>query len=352
MNKMLYVASLPADGHSFDGERNKSKAILSCFKKVGTYDIDIIDYTKNKYLQTIKLILKAILCKYDLIFISKCIVGGTIALHQILKFGKAQNKKNIVFYLVGNGYSGFENKKMYLGDIKKCRKVILESEKVIPQMKTIGVDTDLIFPSIKDDFAYPLLTKEYKHDDVLHALFFSRIHVHKGVLDAVQAIVNVNSQAGKTLYTFDISGGKYTEPEYQETENKILEEIKIHPEIRYLGTSLNLKDPESYKLIQQYDLHIFPSRFNQECAPGSVIDMFIAGVPTLSSSFESAKNLMSDENSYFFELGSVEDLEKKLLYIYNHKDELAAKRSASYKEKYKHTASAFIDFLKRNEIIV
>ena len=351
MKKILFIASLPTRGHSFDGERNKAKAMLSAFLKEPNCEIDFVNYSKNKYLETIKLIFKAIFKKYYLVYISKCIVGGTIALHQILLFGKKANKSNIVFYVVGNGYKGFEDKKMYLDDLRKCRKVILETEKVIPQMEQIGVKTNLIFPSIKENYNYPFLEKEYKSDDALKALFFSRVHFHKGVMDAVKAIINVNSKAGRTLYTLSIAGGKFKEPEYQETEDAILEEAKKHPEIIYLGTTLNLKNPDSYLDIQKYDLHIFPSRFYQECAPGSVIDMFIAGVPTLSSTFESAKIMMNDSNSYFFEIGNVAELERQLMHIYDNKKELTAKRRESYKERNKYTVDAFYRFLKNNDIV-
>lgn len=351
MKKILFIASLPIKGHSFDGERNKAKAMLSAFSIDKRYEIDVINYSKNKYIETIKLIFKVMFINYDLIYISKCIVGGTIALHQIFLYGKKANKSNIVFYVVGNGYKGFEDKKMFLDDLRKCRKVILESEKVIPQMEKIGVKTDLIFPSIKENFDCPFLDKHYKPDDTLDAIFFSRIHFHKGVMDAIEAVINVNARAGRTLYTLSIAGGKYSEPEYQQTETAIIEEAKKHPEIIYLGTTLNLKNPDSYRDIQKFDLHIFPSRFYQECAPGSVIDMFIAGVPTLSSTFESAKLMMNESNSYFFEIGNVLDLEKQLLHIYYHKEELVAKRREAYKERNKYTIDAYLEFLRKNEII-
>lgn len=349
--RLLFVASLPKNGHGFDGETNKSQTIYNCLKDVGQYRIDVVDYTKNKYFQTIRLIFLSFFRKYDLTFISKCIVGGSIALHQVVTFGRKSNRHNIVFYVIGNGYKGFEKKKMNLADIKQCRKVILESEKVIAQMKSIGIETDLIFPCIKEEFSYPFLPKTYDANDVLDVLYFSRIHEKKGVLDAIQAIINVNERLKRTAYKLTVSGGKSFEPEYQECEDKIKSIAKCHPEIIYVGTDLNLKNADSYLEIQKYDLHIFPSRFDQECAPGSIIDMFIAGVPTLSSDFESAKCIMSDKNSYFFKMNDTNDLEEKLIYIFNHKDELAEKRLASYKEKEKYTTSAFVSFLKTNDVL-
>ena len=66
---------------------------------------------------------------------------------------------------------------------------------------------------------------------------------------------------------------------------------------------------DSYYRLQQYDLHVFPSRFVFECAPGSIMDMFIAGVPSLSSTFKSAESLYLIV-ILSFEQGNYDDLVK------------------------------------------
>ena len=65
--KLLFVASLPSKTLNFDGERNKSKDVLDSIVSKNIYDIKIIDYTKNKYFQTIKLILLLIFNYFVLI---------------------------------------------------------------------------------------------------------------------------------------------------------------------------------------------------------------------------------------------------------------------------------------------
>ena len=111
---------------SFDGERNKSRDVLNILKNMFCNSkIDIVNYSKNKYIQTIKLLFKLLFHKYDLIFVSKCIVGGSFAIYLINHFKK--NRDKICFYLIGNGYEGFENKKIYFSDISKCKSIIVES---------------------------------------------------------------------------------------------------------------------------------------------------------------------------------------------------------------------------------
>ena len=116
--------------------------------------------------------------------------------------------------------------------------------------------------------------------------------------------------------------------------------------------ALRITGVESYKMLQKYDIHVFPSHFKQECAPGAILDMFVAGVPTLSSKYSSYKNLLNEDNSYLFEQCNNNDLEEKLLYIYeNGYKELNKKRFLSFKERLKYTDNAFIQLLEKVDFI-
>lgn len=339
--KLLFIASLPSKKMNFDGERNKSKDVLFCLKKMG-YKIDTINYTKNKYLQTIKLILKSIFVKYDLIFISKCVRGGSIALHQILRFGRSFNKNNIFFYLIGNGFAGFENSKIYKDDMKKCRRVIVESISVQKSLEEDGINNCAIFPCIKQEYHLDTFLKDYDNDEPLKAIFFSRIVKEKGVLDAIEAIRIVNSNGVK--YILDIAGGYPSD----DNTHEIVEELsKKYGYINYYGNKFMIENIDSYKRLQQYDIHIFPTHFIQECLPGSVVDMFIAGVPTLSSLFPNARNFMNDENSFFHRFNDIDDLVMALKHISNNKKDLNQKRINSSKEASKYFPDAFIGFLEQ-----
>lgn len=338
--RMLFIASMPSEKFHFDGERNKSGDVFSCLKQMN-FDIDIIDYTKNKYLQTIKLVWKSMFKKYDIIFISKCVVGGTIALHQILKFGKRSNHKNIYFYLIGNGFEGFDDKKYYKDDLKECQAVIVESLDVVKSLAENGITKTHIFPCVKKEYILNPTQKDYSTNEPLKLIFFSRVIKDKGVLDAIEAVKKLNQD--KIKFTLDIAGG-YPEEDYA---HKIAEEEATkHSFITYFGKTFHISGIESYERLQQYDLHIFPSHFFQECAPGSILDMFIAGVPTLSSLFPNALNVMNERNSYFFEFNNFDDLVAKLDYVYTHKEELNSKRIESNKEAQKYFPATFIKFVE------
>lgn len=345
--RVLFVASLPNKKSKFDGERNKSGDILKVFRKNADYKLSIVDYTKNKYIQSLKLVLLCLFFRFNRIFVSKCIVGGSVALHIINTIVKGKTK--LYYYLIGNGYYGFDEKKIHFSDILKCDEVIVESENVVEMMEHKGLPRKKmhVFPCIKPNYDIDVLEKNYNKKAPLHLIYFSRINPDKGLGDLLEAIIDINENCEKPILILDISGG-VTQVKYDMDFNElVLKECKNHSYLHYLGLSLTINGIESYKALQKYDLHVFPSRFDQECAPGSIIDMFIAGIPTLSSNFPSAKYLLNDDNSFFFNFKDVDDLKRQLLYIYNNPTELTNRRFLSHQEYKKYNEDSFLDFLAR-----
>lgn len=345
MKKMLFIASLPYKGPAFNGETNKSRDVLNAIRKMGETKIDIINYTRNKYIQTIKLILKLFFKKYDCIFVSKCIIGGSFAIHIINIFKKHRGKT--VYYLIGNGYDGFEEKKIYFKDITLCKNIIVESPIVLESMIKKGVDDKkmIVFPCLKPEYNLDVLIKEYPSKDPLRIIFFSRITKTKGLDLLMDAIIEINEASKKIKFILDISGGVSTEPEVIAFNEEVKRTCSQYEYINNLNLSLRIDGLESYKRLQQYDLHAFPSRFAQECAPGSILDMFIAGVPTLSSDFPSSVFIMNEEDSFFFKMNSKEDLISRLLFIYDNQPLLNEKRIKSHERAKLFSESAFIDAL-------
>ena len=343
--KILFIASLPTKKLNFDGERNKSKDVLNALKKKDNYSISVINYSKNKYLQSLKMCFLHTLRNFDYIFISKCIVGGSKALHMLRKIKKTEN---VYFYIIGNGYFDFNEKDICFKDITFCKKVIVESDVVKDSMILKGVKESNIgiFPCLKPTYNISVKEKEYQNDQPLKLLFFSRINPKKGLKDLLDVVIEINSNQKEPLFYLDIAGGVSNEPGIQEFSEEVIQTCNEYPFLNYLGMSLRINGLDSYKIIQNYDLHVFPSKFNQECAPGSILDMFVAGVPTLSSTFPSYSNLINHENSFLFEQNNKEDLKEKLLDIYHHSSEtLNKRRKLSHLEYFKYTDDSFIKFL-------
>ena len=344
--KILFVASLPAAKFNFDGERNKSRDVLNVLKRDDRFSITVINLSKNRIFQTMKMIYKHIFFKYYHIFISKCIVGGSFAIHILQMFKKTNN---IYFYIIGNGYCGFDNKTIYFKNIAQCKHLIVESNEVKDSMviKNIQPEKISIFPCLKPTYKIDVIEKDYSVKRPLKLIFFSRINPDKGLGDLMRVLIDINESSETPLFYLDIAGGVSKEPGIKQFNEFVVDTCKKYTYFNYLGLTLKIDGIESYKKLQEYDLHVFPTRFKQECAPGSVLDMFIAGVPTLSAMFPSYKCLLNETNSILFEQSNTDDMKNKLIYIYHNASKiLNKKRHLSHWEYFKYTDTAFIIFLK------
>lgn len=349
--KMLFIGSLPTKKVHFNGETNKTGDIYKIFKRRTNYKITKINLTHFKLFYVAKMILCSKLFKYDTIFVSKCVVGGSLSIHLILKFGRKSNKDKISFYWIGNGTNGLEDKKMYLDDLKRCKCVVFESNQISDEFKHLNIKKYAICECVKPDYNIDFLEKSYSLNTKLKCIYFSRICEQKGLMDAIKAIEAVNKKLNKEAFSLDIAGAPTTE-EAENFEKEMISYIQGKQTFKYYGRNFCVTGIETYQRLQQYDLHLFPSHFKQECVPGSIVDMFIAGVPTLSSSFPNCVNLLSHEDSYIFKQCDLNDLISQLLYIYNHKDELNKKRIASFNLQKKYNETAFIAEMKRVKIII
>jgi len=344
----LFIGSLPTKKFYFDGERNKSRDVLNALRNKYGKKCSVVNLSLNQYVQVIKMIFLSIFFKYDFIFVSKCLVGGSKAIKYLQKFANKSNKHRIVFYLIGNGSNGFDNKVIHYDYVKHVRHIIVESPDVELELiskKIVTKESISIVPCLKPNYLIEPVEKEYPVK-TLKLIFFSRVTELKGVMDAITAVSNINEKCGKNMFELDIAGGSG----FDEKEQMFLREVKQIANqksfVNYLGLDLRIEGEESYKRLQSYDLHVFPSRFYQECAPGSIIDMFIAGVPTLSSDFPSAKYLMNKDNSFFFKMNNIADLERQLLFIYNNQTALNKMRIESHNNAELYSETHFINELE------
>jgi len=74
-----------------------------------------------------------------------------------------------------------------------------------------------------------------------------------------------------------------------------------------------LVDKESVDILKQYYALLFSTRYYTEGVPGTIIDAYAAGVPVISSKWESFSDVIEDGVTGFgYEFGNFEDLKVKI----------------------------------------
>ena len=344
--RILFACSLVSKKHHFDGERRKSSDIYRVLKD--KYNVTVCNFTKNRIAQLIKFVFNVIFCRSKFIFIAKAPSGGNILL-KILRIIR-YNKNRIAFYTYGRGFQGDYEKKVDLVNINYAGYLICESESIKNEMISRGVKCKiLVFPCLKH--IYEVQIPQFENKKVISGVFISRIVEAKGLIDLVDVLKDVNADGLKIKAT--ISGG-WVE---KEVESYILNEQQRREDIVYLGQSFTINTQDDYNYLSSFDFHFFPTKFFHDCIPGSAVDAFIAGLPTICSKYANAYEIFNDKVAFFFDFCSREDFKKQLLYIYNHQDELYKKRKNCILEAKKYSEDSFDLFFSKllldsqNEVI-
>lgn len=116
---------------------------------------------------------------------------------------------------------------------------------------------------------------------------FSRVMKGKGIENLINAIKKVNEKSGSVVYTLDIYGEVWKDYTHE------FEELQKHfPEyIKYKGS---VKYDESVETLKNYFALVFPTLFYTEGIPGTIIDAYAAGLPVISSKWESYDDVIED----------------------------------------------------------
>lgn len=336
-HKFFFIASYGSKKKHLNGESVKSRDVLSCLKE--HYKVIAFNLDTFKYWNTFRFYFSAFFNRRRYVMICKAPTGAKIILNFLRLIHYPQ--KQIITYIYGFGLTGDYVGKVIPADLEYCHALIVESPEVKQQFPADFHPKIGVFPCLKHIFPVPN-DAPYQHKDILKLLFFSRVIKSKGVLEILEATIKANQT--KVRFDLSIAGDITAEPE---TDALIQAAAEKYPFIHFLGPSFTIQGKESYIRFSSYDLHVFPSQFFHECAPGSVIDSFIAGVPTLSSKFHSYENLLEPSFAYLTEDATADSLVKSLTQIYDDQPLLWEKRKLCSLEAKKYSYDAFLAFFEK-----
>jgi glycosyltransferase involved in cell wall biosynthesis len=335
--KFFFIASYGSKKKHLNGESVKSRDVLSCLKehdKVSAFNLDTL-----KYWNTFRFYVSTFFNRHRYVMVCKAPTGAKI----ILKYLKLIHyPQELIFtYIYGFGLTGEYAGKVFPADLEYCHALIVESPEVKQQFPADFGARIGVFPCLKRIYVIPN-DRPYQHKDVLKLLFFSRIVKSKGVIEILNATIKANQQ--QVHFDLSIAGAVTNE---QSTNKTIQEAATKYPFIHFLGSSFTIQGEDSYKRFSTYDLHVFPSQYFHECAPGSIVDSFIAGVPTLSSKFHSYEEMLAPSFAYFNEKATADSLAMSLTQIYENQPLLWSKRKLCSLQAKKYSYDAFLAFFEK-----
>lgn len=283
-------------------------------KKIGTLDI----YNWRKKPISIAISLIASFFKYKkIVFVGSSTNGPLICFISSLKklFGS-----DFYYCVVGAEIANtlIQNRNR-ISHLSFVNTFFVETDDCREAMVNLGLVNTEILVNFKD--IDPIISSEIRHEwnEPYQFCTFSRVIKEKGITDAINAIHAINKMKHKQYCRLDVYG-----PIDENYKQEFVELVEKHPEIQYCGI---INNNESVDTLKNYYCLLFPTLYQTEGIPGTILDAFAAGVPTICSDWNRCRYVVDHlYNGICYKFGSVEDLQKAILWAIDNEEKVSEMR--------------------------
>lgn len=330
MNKIYNIAIIGHFGgkeNILDGQTVKTKILYDELSDATEWNIQKVDtYYKNK--KPIKLFIDTLICllknRHVIVLLSRN--GMRFYFPMLYFFSKIFGTK--VYHDVIGGsldklvvqYHGF---KTYLNSFSVNW---VESEGLKQRLLALGINNCEVLPNFKR--LNVLENYKVDYEEPFRFCIFSRVMKEKGVEVAIEAIEAINKAANREICQLDIYGridDKYTKQfeEIMQTASKA---------IQYKGM---VPYDKSVEAIKDYYALLFPTYWDGEGFPGTIVDAFSAGLPVIATDWNCNAEIVDDmNNGIIYPNSKIKDLKSAIEWCITHKDEVVNwKKSCLQKAK-------------------
>ena len=289
MKNIAIIGKFCTDKGVVDGQAIKTTILASELERLETCVIKRIN-TFGWKKRPLKLFMEAVVqtnaCD-DVILMTDA--GGIKVFPWLLLFANIRKKSRLHYAVVGGWLVHLLRKHPFLAFcLKYFDTILVETHVMKIGLETMGFNNVHIMRNCKA--LQPVSEAELiiEEREPLPLCIFSRIMREKGVEEAVDAVAAANAHFGRTVFSLDIYG--QVDDEQTEWFEKIV--ASFPPEIRYCGV---IPFDQSVNVLKSYFVLLFPTKFYTEGIPGTIIDAYAAGVPVISSEWESFSDIIEPE---------------------------------------------------------
>ncbi|MBS6375002.1 MAG: glycosyltransferase [Erysipelotrichaceae bacterium] len=220
-------------------------------------------------------------------------------------------EKRRIYYIVIGGWlpSVTKSRKYLLTSLRKLDKIFVQTEYLKKELSSLNIHNTVVFPNFKD---MKIIEEEKGFEcEPFPLCFASRITAEKGIFELISVLKNINKASVRV--TLDIYGS--LDSSVEDDFYKAIEDCDF---INYKGVYDFQKASE---IISHYYMHILPTKYPTEGFPGSILDAFCAGVPSLVSKWDSYADVIEDGvNGLCYEFNDIDDLQNKIEFIIKNPD--------------------------------
>lgn len=239
-----------------------------------------------------------------------------------------------LIYIVIGGWlpSVAKNDSKFRNLLKEMDIIYAETKEMEYELRILGIQNVDYIPN------FSMRNRLEKHefdnvqfdDSVFKLCTYSRVTKEKGIIDAIQAVHQVNKNVGRIVCTLDVYGQVW--PDF---EREFLEEVLLYPdEVAYRGI---IKGDEALRELAKHQILLFPTYYKGEGFPGTLVEALMAGVPVIASDWHYNADIIEDGYSgMIYSLDDAQGLYKSVEKMIENKAQLSSMRVNAYNESKKY----------------
>lgn len=284
-----------------------TRALREAYGKSQVITADTRGWKKKPFRLLCQLIAMAGKCSHVFILPAQNAVRVFVPLFVILKaFCKCK-----IHYAVVGGWLPEKTAKNKLLSwyAKKLDGIYVETSTMKAALEEQGFGNVTILPNFK--FITPLTEKDLPtaFEQPYRLCMFSRVMKEKGVEDAISAVTKINEKYGKTMLKLDVYGKIH--PGYKQRFQELMASVPNY--IRYAGM---VEPEESVQVLKDYFALLFPTYYDGEGFPGTLLDAFASGVPVVASDWKYNSEIIREGyTGTLFPPRDIDALTERLEYI-------------------------------------
>lgn len=258
----------------------------------------------------------------------------------LLSFFRNFFKNRKLHYVVIGGWlpEFLKTRKSLAKKLKHFDGIYVETNTMKRALEEQGFTNIVVMPNCKD---LKILKPEelvYPTGEPYKLCTFSRVMKEKGIEDAVNAVKEVNEEAGRIVYTLDIYG-QIDSGQAQWFENL---QTTFPDYINYRGI---VDYDKSVDVLKNYFALLFPTYYSGEGFAGTILDAFASGVPVIASDWKYNTEIINSQVGFLYSIHKVRCIVDILQYIAKEPQNITNKKLNCLNEAYNYEIQKVVGIL-------
>ena len=323
-----------------DGQTIKTKILYEELKKTTDWDIICVD-TYYKKTNPFKLLKDTLLCLKSaqdiIVLLSR---NGMRIYFPLLSFYARKFQTRIYHDVIGGNLDTYVKQYTRYREYLNLFKVNwVETEGLKRKLEKEGIRNCEVIPNFKRLKLANLEVNEYK--EPYQFCIFSRVMKEKGIETAINAIQSANAATERTVCTLDIYGR--IDDGYKNQFEKVMGQTTMA--IDYKGM---VPYDQSVEAIKKYYALLFPTYWDGEGFPGTIVDAFSAGIPVVGTDWNCNGEIIENKrNGILYPNEEIKDLKEAIKWLIDNKDSMTQMKKQCIESAKKYQPDEYIDRIVR-----